>query len=55
MPIAGQVAIIGSAATPFGVLHDRGYLELLGEAALGAIADAGVEQERVEAAWLGTA
>jgi acetyl-CoA C-acetyltransferase len=55
MPIAGQVAIIGSASTAFGVLHDRGYLELLGEAARGAIADAGVPQERVEAAWLGTA
>jgi len=55
MPIAGQVAIVGSAATPFGVLHERGYLELLGEAARGAIADAGVSQERVEAAWLGTA
>jgi acetyl-CoA C-acetyltransferase len=55
MPIAGQVAIIGSASTQFGVLHDRGYLELLAEAARGAIGDAGVEQSRVEAAWLGTA
>lgn len=55
MPIAGQVAIIGSAATRFGVLHDRGYLELLAEAARGAMADAGIEQDRIEAAWLGTA
>jgi acetyl-CoA C-acetyltransferase len=55
VPIAGQVAIIGSASTPFGVLHDRGYLDLLGDAARAAIADAGVEQERIEAAWLGTA
>ena len=55
MPIAGQVAIVGSAATRFGVLHDRGYLDLLAEAARGAIADAGVSQDAVEAAWLGTA
>jgi acetyl-CoA C-acetyltransferase len=55
MPIAGEVAIVGTAATPFGVLHDRGYLDLLAEAALGAIADAGVEPDAVEAAWLGTA
>ena len=55
MPIAGQVAIVGSAATRFGVLHDRGYLELLAEAARGAIADAGIEQDDLEAAWLGTA
>jgi acetyl-CoA C-acetyltransferase len=37
------------------VLHDRGYLDLLAEAALGAIADAGLEPGEVEAAWLGTA
>lgn len=55
MPIAGQVAIIGSAATRFGVMHDRGYLDLLAEAARGAMNDAGIEQDRVEAAWLGTA
>jgi acetyl-CoA C-acetyltransferase len=55
VPVAGQVAIVGSAATRFGVLHDRGYLDLLAEAARGAIADAGVDQERVQAAWLGTA
>jgi acetyl-CoA C-acetyltransferase len=55
MPVAGQVAIIGSAATTFGVHHDRGYLELLAEAAKGAIADAGLRQDEVGAAWLGTA
>ncbi len=55
MPIASQVAIIGSAATRFGVLHEHGYLDLLAEAARGAMADAGVEQDEVEAAWLGTA
>lgn len=55
MPIAGQVAIVGSAATRFGVIHDRGYLDLLAEAARGAIEDANVSQDAVEAAWLGTA
>lgn len=55
MPIAGQVAIVGSAATRFGVLHDRGYLDLLAEAARGAIRDSSVSQDSIEAAWLGTA
>jgi acetyl-CoA C-acetyltransferase len=55
MPIAGNVAIVGSAATQFGVLHDRGYHDLLREAALGAIADAGVAKDELEAAWLSTA
>jgi acetyl-CoA C-acetyltransferase len=55
VPIAGEVAIVGTATTRFGVLHDRGYLDLLAEAALGAIADAGLEADRIEAAWLGTA
>jgi len=55
VPIAGEVAIVGTATTPFGVLHDRGYLDLVADAALGAIADAGLEPEGIEAAWLGTA
>jgi acetyl-CoA C-acetyltransferase len=55
MPIAGEIAIVGAATTRFGVLHDRGYLDLLAEAALGAIGDAGIDPGEVEAAWLGTA
>lgn len=55
MPIAGEVAIVGTATTRFGVLHDRGYIDLLAEAALGAIGDAGLEPGQIEAAWLGTA
>jgi acetyl-CoA C-acetyltransferase len=55
MPIAGEVAIIGAASTSFGVHHDRGYLDLLAEAAIGALADAGIGLDRVESAWLGTA
>ena len=55
MPIAGNVAIIGSAATPFGVHHELGYLDLLREAANGAIADARLVNEDIGAAWLSTA
>jgi acetyl-CoA C-acetyltransferase len=55
MPVAGSVAIVGSAATTFGVHHDRSYLDLLGEAAHGAIADAGLTVADVGAAWLSTA
>jgi acetyl-CoA C-acetyltransferase len=55
MPIAGEVAIVGAASTAFGVHHDRGYLDLLAEAATGALADAGISLDQVESAWLGTA
>ncbi|MFV0463576.1 MAG: thiolase C-terminal domain-containing protein [Nostocoides sp.] len=55
MPIAGDVAIVGTATTQFGVLHDRSYLSLLAEAANGAVADAGLSLDHVEAAWLATA
>jgi acetyl-CoA C-acetyltransferase len=55
VPVAGNVAIVGSAATPFGVHHDRSYLDLIREAASAAIADAGLRNEDVDAAWLSTA
>jgi acetyl-CoA C-acetyltransferase len=55
MPIAGEVAIVGVASTAFGVHHERDYLDLLAEAATGAVADAGLELDQIEAAWLGTA
>jgi acetyl-CoA C-acetyltransferase len=55
MPIAGEVAIVGTGVTPFGVLHDRGYLDLIAEASHAALADAGIDLGQVEAAWLGTA
>jgi acetyl-CoA C-acetyltransferase len=55
MPIAGNVAVIGSGATHFGVHHERGYHDLLREAALAAIADAGVTKDEIDAAWLSTA
>jgi acetyl-CoA C-acetyltransferase len=55
MPIAGEVAIVGASSTAFGVHHDRSYLDLLAEAALGAVADAGLELAQIGSAWLGTA
>lgn len=55
MPVAGQVAIVGTAATPFGVHHDRGYVDLLRSAATEAIADAGLGVADVDAAWLSSA
>ncbi len=44
-----------STSTAFGVHHDRGYLDLLAEAATGAVADANLELGQIESAWLGTA
>jgi acetyl-CoA C-acetyltransferase len=49
-----KVAIIGIGCTKFGELHDRSLQELIVEAAFAAYEDAGIEPERVEAAWLGT-
>lgn len=55
MPMAGEVAVVGTATTQFGVLHDRSYIDLLSEAGLGAVEDAGLPLSSVDAAWLGTA
>lgn len=55
MPIAGNVAIVGSASTSFGILHTYGYLDLVREAATAAIEDAGLRNEDIDAAWLSTA
>ncbi len=55
MPISGEVAIVGTAVTKFGVLHDSSYLDLVAEAGLGAIADADLTLDDIQAAWLATA
>lgn len=55
MPIANEVAIVGTGVTHFGVLPDHGYLDLIADAAHDAIADAGIDLDQIEAAWLGTA
>ncbi len=55
MAISGEVAIVGTAVTDFGVLHDSGYLDLVAEAGFGAVTDAGLAMDDIEAAWLATA
>jgi acetyl-CoA C-acetyltransferase len=55
MPIANEVVIVGTGVTPFGVLHDHGYLDLIAQASFDALEDAGIELDQIEAAWLGTA
>ena len=49
-----KVAIIGVGCTKFGDLFDQGYEEMVVEAANAAFADARIEPERIDAAWLGT-
>ena len=55
MGIAGEVAIVGTATTSFGVLHDMGYLDLVAGSAHDAVTDAGLTMDAVDAAWLATA
>ena len=56
MPIAGEVAIVGAASTAFGVHHDRGYLDLLAEAATRRASPTRASTlDRLGSAWLGTA
>lgn len=50
-----RICIIGIGWTAFGEHFDRGYEDLLAEASREAMHDAGVEQDRIDAAWLGTA
>ncbi len=49
-----KVAIIGVGCTRFGDQFDLGYEDMVLDAANAALADAGIEAERVDAAWLGT-
>ena len=53
MPVSGEVAIVGAGVTPFGVLHEKSYLDLIADSAAAATADAGIALGLVEAAWLG--
>ena len=54
MGLSGEVAIIGAGAIKFGENFTQSYFDMVEEAARTALADAGIEPERVEAAWLGT-
>jgi len=52
--IKDKIAIIGMGCTKFGERWDMGAEELMVEAFTECIADAGLEKNDIEAAWLGT-
>src|SRR3989454_4150230 len=49
-----QVAVIGVGCTKFGDRYERSFEELICDAAFEAYADAGIEPDEIEAAYLGT-
>jgi len=51
--IKDKVAIIGMGCTKFGERWDKGADDLMLEAFQEALADAGIEKERIQAAWFG--
>lgn len=53
--IKDKVAIVGMGCTKFGERWDVGADGLMVEAFAEALADAGIERERIEAAWVGNA
>ena len=50
-----DIAIIGIGVTEFGELFNHSYDDLVREASLQAIADAGISMDQVQGAWLSTA
>jgi len=50
-----NIAIIGIGVTNFGELFDQSYDDLVRDASLQAIKDAGIAMDEIEAAWLSTA
>src|SRR5438093_1561486 len=54
LDLRARVAIVGVGCTPFGELYDLSPEDLLCAAVDEALADAGCERERIEAAWVGT-
>ncbi|MFQ5423129.1 MAG: acetyl-CoA acetyltransferase [Phycisphaerae bacterium] len=50
-----RICVVGLGWTAFGEHFDRSYADLLADASRDAMQDAGVEQARIDAAWLGTA
>ena len=47
-PLRGQLAIVGAADTPVGVVPGKSPTELCVEAALSAMEDAGIDKSRVD-------
>ncbi len=54
MSLKNRVAIIGAGCSRFGEHYDKAAEDLIVEAAQEAIADAGIERERIRAGWVGT-
>jgi len=54
MPIAGEVAILGTGYTKFGENFDWDYKDMMIDAAYQAYADAKIDPGQIQAAWLGT-
>jgi acetyl-CoA C-acetyltransferase len=54
MPIANEVAIIGTGIIKFGENFHQSYNDMLWEACNGAFQDAKVDPANIQAAWLGT-
>jgi len=49
-----KVAVVGVGCTSFGELYDKSAADLICEAAYEAMGDAGIEPQRIEAAWVGS-
>ncbi len=54
MSIKDKVAIIGTGCTKFGEHYDKSAEDLVVEAGLEAMADAGVDRSQIQAGWVGT-
>ncbi len=54
MSIKDRVAIIGTGCSKFGEHYDKSAEDLVVEAGLEAMADAGVERSQIQAGWVGT-
>src|SRR3954451_10404502 len=52
--IRDRVAIVGMGCTSFGESWDKGVGDLVAEASYSALAGAGVDKDRIDAAWIGT-
>jgi acetyl-CoA C-acetyltransferase len=52
--LRSKVAVVGVGCTRFDELYDKSVEDLICDAVAEALADAGCERERIEAAWIGT-
>lgn len=50
-----KVSIIGANEIRWGVLKEKSLMEMIGESAIGAIKNAGIEKEAIDAVFLGNA